>query len=125
MKSSSRLLLLLLSALLAVLIILNALPFVQRAWTSSGADHTNTTTKATPAPAAAPSPSATAPALAGAITVSGQQWGQSTCYIGAAEGSSRFALADLEDLGINTYHIYAGMSRWERQDDSSAYGFPT
>ena len=60
-----------------------------------------------------------------AITVRGTQWGVSTCYIGATEGSSGFNSADLTDLGINSYHIYGGMSRWEYQDDSSTYGLPT
>lgn len=59
------------------------------------------------------------------ITVKGTQWGKSTCYIGAVEGSSRFDIADLKDLGINTYHIYGGMARWEPQDDSPDYGYPT
>jgi hypothetical protein len=59
------------------------------------------------------------------ITVSGKQWGVSTCYIGAVEGNTGFNIADLQDLGINTYRIYGGMSRWEWQDDSSIYGYPT
>ncbi|GCE12644.1 hypothetical protein [Tengunoibacter tsumagoiensis] len=59
------------------------------------------------------------------ITVSGTQWGQSTCYIGAVEGSSRFTIADLKDLGINTFHMYGGMTRWEPQDDSPVYGSPS
>ncbi len=46
------------------------------------------------------------------IVVSGKQWGRSTCAIGAVEGSSNFNLSDLQDLGINTYRIYGGMSRW-------------
>lgn len=59
------------------------------------------------------------------VVVSGRQWGQSTCFIGATEGSSNFSLSDLRDLGINAYHIYGGMSRWEAQDDSRVYGLPT
>ncbi len=59
------------------------------------------------------------------LRVDGSQWGVSTCYIGAVEGSSRFNIADLQDLGINTYHLYGGMSRWEAQNDSSIYGVPT
>ncbi|HEX3643529.1 MAG TPA: hypothetical protein VHV10_19760, partial [Ktedonobacteraceae bacterium] len=59
------------------------------------------------------------------VAVTGTQWGKSTCYIGAVEGSSRFALSDFKDLGINTYHIYGGMSRWEAQDDSRVYGSPS
>jgi len=62
---------------------------------------------------------------AATITVNGTQWGYSTCYIGAVEGSSRFNIADLQDLGINTYHLYGGMSRWEAQDDDGIYGSPT
>jgi hypothetical protein len=59
------------------------------------------------------------------VVVSGVQWGQSTCYIGAVEGSSGFNIADLKDLGVNTYRIYGGMSRWEAQDDSGVYGSPS
>lgn len=58
------------------------------------------------------------------IVVDGEQWGRSTCYIGATEGTG-FNIADLKDLGINSYHIYGGMSRWEAQDDSNIYGSPT
>src|SRR2546429_4125669 len=59
------------------------------------------------------------------VAVGRNQWGKSTCYIGAVEGSSRFNISDLKDLGINTYHIYGGMSRWEAQDDGSVYGSPS
>ncbi len=59
------------------------------------------------------------------VTVSGTQWGTSTTYLGANEGSSNFNIADLTDLGINTYRMYGGMSRWEWQDDSSVYGSPS
>src|SRR5262249_54425742 len=59
------------------------------------------------------------------VVVSGEQWGESTCAIGAVEGSSGFDIADLKDLGINTYHIYGGMPRWEAEDDSSVYGSPS
>jgi len=59
------------------------------------------------------------------ITVSGKQWGVSTCYIGAVEGNTRFNVADMRDLGINTYRIYGGMSRWEWQNDSGVYGLPS
>src|SRR5216110_1619599 len=59
------------------------------------------------------------------VIVNNVQWGQSTCYIGAVEGSSGFNITDLKDLGINTYHIYGGMPRWETQDDSSIYGSPS
>lgn len=69
-------------------------------------------------PARAASASAT-------IAVSGTQWGVSTAYIGATEGNVRFNTADMTDLGINTYRIYGGMSRWEWQDPYSVYGTPT
>src|SRR6266852_8019425 len=59
------------------------------------------------------------------LSVDGSQWGVSTCYISEVEGSSRFNIADLQDLGINNYHLYGGMSRWEAQDDSGIYGVPT
>lgn len=78
---------------------------------------------ATPTPQ--PTPVPTLPAVAASVNVSGTQWGLSTCYIGATEGSSRFSIADMKDLGINTYHIYGGMSRWEATDDSKVYGTPT
>ncbi|HVB75056.1 MAG TPA: hypothetical protein VNE38_16020 [Ktedonobacteraceae bacterium] len=125
MKSTSRLLVLL-SIVLVVIILLNALPFIKSEWISlhTGKSATSPTVMRTPSP---PSLSQTTviDASPNTITVSGQQWGNSTCYIGATEGSSRFAIADLEDLGINSYHIYGGMSRWEAQDDSSVYGYPT
>jgi hypothetical protein len=59
------------------------------------------------------------------ISVSGTQWGVSTAYIGATEGNVRFNTADMSDLGINTYRIYGGMSRWEWQDPYGTYGTPT
>jgi hypothetical protein len=64
-------------------------------------------------------------AASASLNVSGSQWGKSTCYIGATEGSSRFAIADMRDLGINAYHIYGGMSRWEPTDDNKVYGTPS
>ncbi|MBD2036599.1 hypothetical protein H6F76_16430 [Leptolyngbya sp. FACHB-321] len=51
--------------------------------------------------------------------------GVSTRYIGACEGNLNFDRADIADLGINTYRLYGGMSRWEREDDDGAYGLPT
>ncbi len=64
-------------------------------------------------------------APAATITVSGEQWGVSTRYIGATEGSDGFSLADFSDLGINTYRLWAGMSSWEAEDDDGIYGLPT
>jgi hypothetical protein len=51
--------------------------------------------------------------------------GTSSHYLGACEGNVNFDLADLTDLGINTYRIYGGMSRWETEDDDGVYGLPT
>ncbi|MBE9030047.1 hypothetical protein IQ266_09940 [filamentous cyanobacterium LEGE 11480] len=51
--------------------------------------------------------------------------GISTQYIGACEGNVNFDQADIEDLGINTYRLYGGMSRWEPTDDDGKYGWPT
>lgn len=67
------------------------------------------------------------PAQAATVTlaVSGTPWGVSTCYIGATEGSMDFNVNELVDLGINTYRIWGGMSRWEYQDDDGVYGSPT
>jgi hypothetical protein len=59
------------------------------------------------------------------ITVSGTPMGTSSCYLGANEGSSDFNINDFTDLGINTYRIYGGMSRWEPVDDDGVYGSPT
>jgi hypothetical protein len=59
------------------------------------------------------------------VTVSGTQWGTSSCYIGATEGNVRFNIQDLVAAGINTYRVYGGMSRWEAQDDDGVYGSPT
>ncbi len=71
---------------------------------------------------AAPSP---AHGATQTITVSGSQWGVSTCHIGATEGNVRFAVADLQDAGVNTYRVYGGMQRWEAQDDDGAFGSPS
>ncbi|MEG4074877.1 hypothetical protein QUA30_19640 [Microcoleus sp. Pol14C2] len=49
----------------------------------------------------------------------------STRYIGAVEGNINFDIKDLQDLGINTYRIYGGMSRWEAEDDDGKYGWPS
>ena len=59
------------------------------------------------------------------ITVDTVSLGKSTQYIGACEGNVNFEEADLADLGINTYRIYGGMSRWEAEDDDGRYGWPT
>src|SRR5260370_10679801 len=59
------------------------------------------------------------------VTVSGTQWSVSSCYIGATEGNVNFNINDLTDLGISTYRIYGGMSRWEASDDSGVFGSPS
>jgi hypothetical protein len=59
------------------------------------------------------------------IKISGTAAGVSTRYIGAVEGNINFDLKDLQDLGINTYRIYGGMSRWEPEDDDGKYGWPS
>lgn len=59
------------------------------------------------------------------LTVYDDVLGVSTRYIGACEGNVRFDGADLADLGINTYRIYGGMSRWEPDDDDGQYGYPS
>jgi hypothetical protein len=51
--------------------------------------------------------------------------GVSTRYIGAVEGNINFDIKDLQDLGVNTYRIYGGMSRWEPEDDDGKYGWPS
>jgi hypothetical protein len=61
----------------------------------------------------------------GTLTVSGTQWGITSQNLGANEGSSQFNINDLADLGINTYRMYGGMSRWEPTDAESTYGSPT
>lgn len=61
----------------------------------------------------------------GTLTVSGTQLGVTSQYLGANEGSSQFNINDLVDLGINSYRMYGGMSRWEPTNDSSTYGSPT
>src|SRR5437773_6674528 len=64
-------------------------------------------------------------AASGTLTVSGTQWSVTSQYLGANEASSQFNINDLVDLGINTYRLYGGMSRWEPTDDSSTYGSPS
>src|SRR4051812_28178644 len=98
---------------LVILVILAILPYCQRWLPKSTVSRTST-----------PIPTMSVNAYA-TVAVAGNQWGKSTCAIGAVEGSSRFDISDLKDLGINTYHIYGGMSRWETQDDSSIYGSPS
>src|SRR5262245_35827781 len=66
-----------------------------------------------------------AEAATATVTVSGTQWGVSTCYFGATEGNVRFDVNDLTGAGINTYRIYGGMARWEWQDDDGVYGSPS
>lgn len=63
--------------------------------------------------------------LATTLTVGGSPWGKSTCYIGGDEGNTRFDVNDLKDLGVNTFRIYGGVTRWETQDDSGGYGTPS
>jgi hypothetical protein len=59
------------------------------------------------------------------LVIDNQTMGISTQYIGAVEGNVNFDLNDLQDLGINTYRIYGGMSRWEYEDDDGVYGLPS
>ena len=59
------------------------------------------------------------------ITVSPQQWGVSTQYIGGTEGDSHFDLCDFVDSGVNTLRIYGDMSRFENVDDDGVYGSPS
>ncbi|NET38797.1 MAG: hypothetical protein F6K19_43590 [Cyanothece sp. SIO1E1] len=59
------------------------------------------------------------------IKIYASRIGVSTRHIGACEGNINFDLADMIDLGINTYRIYGGMSRWELDDDDGVYGLPT
>lgn len=99
---------------IAVLVVLAAIalyPYVQGFFPSAKKSVTPTAV-----------PTATMPAT---LDVQGTQWGQSTCYIGAVEGSSQFNIADMRDLGLNTYRLYGGMQRWEPQDDDGVYGSPT
>jgi hypothetical protein len=70
----------------------------------------------------------TSPALATSATISvgGDMWGRTTCYIGAHEGATvQFDVADLQDLGVNAYRIWASMSRLEWEDDDALFGSPT
>lgn len=66
----------------------------------------------------------TSPAIA-TLKLYDRSLGASTQYIGACEGNVDFNLSDLEDLGLNTYRIYGGMSRWETEDDDGIYGYPS
>jgi hypothetical protein len=109
--------------ILLVLAVFAIIPFVKKEYKTFTAGGTSiTSTPNVTSPPASPSPLIRTPAT---ITVNGTEWGRSTCYIGATEGSSRFNISDLQDLGINSYHVYGGMSRWEAQDDSGTYGYPT
>jgi hypothetical protein len=66
-----------------------------------------------------------AQAATATITVSGTPWGVSTETIGACEGSDRFDVNDLLDLGITNYRIWGDMAVWEWQDDNGVYGSPS
>ncbi len=59
------------------------------------------------------------------VTVHDTVLGRSTRYIGAVEGDVDFDSAHFQDLGINAYRIYGGMSRWEAEDDDGVYGYPS
>ena len=59
------------------------------------------------------------------LKVSNELTGVTTQFIGACEGNINFDASDLTDLGINTYRIYGGMSRWEAEDDDNQYGWPS
>jgi hypothetical protein len=61
----------------------------------------------------------------GTLTASGSQSGVTSQYLGANEGSSQFNINDLVDLGIDTYRLYGGMSRWEPTSAESTYGSPS
>jgi hypothetical protein len=77
---------------------------------------------ATHEPTATPTP---VPVVAATLTVTSTVWGVSTAYIGATEGSAGFDVDDMLDLGINTYRVWGGTSRWEWEDDDGVYGSPT
>lgn len=68
---------------------------------------------------------ATSGSLVANVRVDNTPIGLSTRYIGTCEGNVNFDSSDMTDLGINTYRIYGGMSRWETDDDNGIYGFPT
>lgn len=68
---------------------------------------------------------ATSNSLDNNIRLLNRSIGVSTLYIGACEGNVNFNLTDLTDLGLNTYRLYGGMSRWEKDDDDGVYGFPS
>jgi hypothetical protein len=58
------------------------------------------------------------------LQVLARPMGITSRYIGATEGNVNFDIRDLQDLGINTYRLYGGMSRWEATDDDGRYGIP-
>lgn len=61
----------------------------------------------------------------GTLTASATQVGVTSQFLGANEGSSQFNINDLLDLGINSYRIYGGMSRWEPTNAETTYGSPS
>jgi hypothetical protein len=72
----------------------------------------------TPAPAGAATPAT--------LTVSPRPWGVSTRYIGADRGITGFDIADLRDLGINTYRFYEGHTyAWHWEDSDGEFGRPS
>jgi hypothetical protein len=65
------------------------------------------------------------PTRVASVQIDNQVLGVSSHYIGTCEGNVNFNRNDLIDLGVNTYRIYGGMSRWEPEDDDGIYGLPT
>lgn len=59
------------------------------------------------------------------IKIDSEVTGTTSQFFGACEGNVRFNPLDIDDLGINSYRLYGGMSRWETQDDDGSYGYPT
>jgi hypothetical protein len=92
--------------------------------TGTAAGKPPTATPGGPTPTPGGNPTAT-PAASNTLNVSGTPWGVSTCNIGGVEASADFNVADLTDMGMNTYRLYGGMSRWEAQDDDGVYGSPS
>jgi len=59
------------------------------------------------------------------ITVNGTQIGITQQLIGANEGSGRYNISEITELGLKNYRMYGGTGRYEPVDDNGAYGSPS
>jgi len=72
-----------------------------------------------------PTPTPTSSGGAANVTITNSLIGQTATSIGAVEACTRFNIAELLDLGVKNYRVYADLARFEGVDDDGMYGSPT